>query len=57
VFRGLLVDVHGEGAEGGGVGRAYGLLDGFVGDVFVVAASVDLGGGGEDGFGQGIGFA
>jgi hypothetical protein len=28
-----------------------------IGDVFVVAAGVDFGGGGEDGFGQAIGFA
>ena len=36
---------------------AYGLFHGFVGDVFVVAAGVDFGGRGKDGFGEAIGFA
>src|ERR1700733_10720524 len=49
--------IHGESAECIGVGRADGLLDGCVGDVFVVASGVDLCGGGEDRFGQGVGFA
>src|SRR5260370_39913673 len=55
--RGFVVDVQSEGANRVDVGWAYGLFHGVVGDVFVVAAGVDFGGGREDGFGQAIGFA
>src|SRR5260370_20542732 len=55
--RGFVVDVQSEGANRVDVGWAYGLFHGVVGDVFVVASGVDFGGGGEDGFGQAIGFA
>src|SRR5258707_2019239 len=54
---GFVVDVESEGAKRIGVGWAYGFFHGVVGDVFVVAAGVDFGGGREDGFGQAIGFA
>src|SRR5882757_9126132 len=52
----FVVDVECDGAERIGVGWAYGLFHCLIGDVFVVAAGVDFGGGGEDGFGQAIGF-
>src|SRR5260370_31071063 len=53
----FVVDVESEGEKRVGVGWAYGLFHGVVGDVFVVAAGIDFGGGGEDGFGKAIGFA
>src|SRR5260370_33974184 len=52
----FVVDFESKSAERVGVGWAYGLFHCLIGDVFVVAAGVDFGGGGEDGFGQGIGF-
>ena len=54
---GFVVDVKSKSAKRIGVGWAYGLFHGLIGDVFVVAAGVDFGRRGEDGFGQAIGFA
>ncbi len=56
VLRGFIVDLERECAQSLCLSGSYRLLDGLVGDVFVVAAGVDLGGGSEDGFRQAVGF-
>ncbi len=53
---GAVVDIEGEQTKGVGVGEADDGFDLAEGDVLVVAAGVDLGGGGEDGLGEAIGF-
>ena len=57
MFCGFVVDFEGQRAKCGGVSWANGLFDSLIGDVFVVAARVDFRSGGEDGFGQAIGFS